>query len=171
MKHVLQVKQWRQTSASLVCIQSILGLAPQPKIGRWLMARWIAFDQETTSLLRSNLAQGTKIDTLRRGPVDYALAKPGSVVAVLPAQGNNDLGIAVFRPVRPAVAQPPAQQHPAVAAQPPRAAVTPQPKNLATRNFAATRAGGFLGLTDEPAFEEEEEPQEKTGWWRRFWEE
>lgn len=129
------------------------------------MARWIAFDQETTSLLRSNLAQGTKIDMLRRGPVDYALAKPGAVVAVLPAQGNNDLGIAVFRPVRPVVAQPPVQ------AQPPRAAVTPPSKNFATRNFAATRAGGFLGLTDEPAFEEEEEPQEKTGWWRRFWEE
>ena|SRR5437660_3087852 len=131
------------------------------------MARWIAFDQETTSLLRSNLAQGTTIDTLRRGPVDYALAKPGAVVAVLPALGNSDLGIAVFRPARPVVvAQPPAEQYPAVAAQPPRAAVTPQP-----RNFAATRAGGFLGLSDEPAFEEEEEPKEKTGWWRRFWEE
>jgi hypothetical protein len=128
------------------------------------MARWIAFDQETTSLLRSNLTQGTKIDTLRRGPVDYALAKPGAVVAVLPAQGNNDLGIAVFRPVRPVVAQPPVQ------VQAPRAAVTPPTKNLATRNFAATRAGGFLGLTDEPA-SEEEEVQEKTGWWRRFWEE
>jgi hypothetical protein len=130
------------------------------------MARWIAFDQETTSLLRSNLAQGTKIDTLRRGPVDYALAKPGAVVAVLPALGDNDLGIAVFRPVRPVAAQPPAQVQ-----APPRAAGTPPTKNLATRNFAATRAGGFLGLTDEPAFEEEEEPQEKTGWWRRFWEE
>jgi hypothetical protein len=122
------------------------------------MARWIAFDQETTSLLRSNLAQGTKIDMLRRGPVDYALAKPGAVIAVLPAQGSSGPGIAVFRRARP------------VAAQPPRAAETPPPKNSATRNLAATRAGGFLGLSDEPVFEEEA-VQEKTGWWRRFWEE
>src|SRR6476620_9625021 len=110
------------------------------------MALWIAFDQETTSLLRSTLAQGTKIETLRRGPVDYALAKPGAVIAVLPAQGSNDSGIAVFRPVRAAVAPP-------------------------TTNRAATRAGGFLGLSDEPVFEEEEEAQEKKGWWRRLWEE
>jgi len=34
------------------------------------MARWIAFDQKTTNILRSTLAQGTRIDTLLRGPVD-----------------------------------------------------------------------------------------------------
>ena len=130
------------------------------------MARWITFDQETTSLLRSNLAQGTKIDTLRRGPVDYALAKPGAVVAVLPAHGKNDLGIAVFRPARPVVTQPPVEQCPAAQVQPPCAAITPQP-----RNFTSTRAGGFLGLTDEPAFEEAEVEPEKTSWWRRLWEE
>jgi hypothetical protein len=135
------------------------------------MARWIAFDQETTSLLRSTLAQGTRIDTLRRGPVDYALAKPGAVIAVLPAQGSNDSGIAVFRPARPAVMQHPASIEraavapPRVAAAPPlRAAVPP------TTNRAATRAGGFLGLSDEPVFEEEE-AEEKKGWWRRLWEE
>ena len=129
------------------------------------MARWIAFDQETTSLLRSTLAQGTKIDTLRRGPVDYALARPGAVIAVLPAQGSNDSGIAVFRPVRPAVMQPPTSSERAAAAPPPRAAVSP------ATNHAATRAGGFLGLSDEPVFEEEEEVQEKKGWWQRLWEE
>jgi hypothetical protein len=117
------------------------------------MARWIAFDQETTSLLRSMLGRGTKIETLLRGPVDYALARPGSVVAVLPATGSGNPGIAVFRRTRPAVA---AAQHPVVS--PP------------TASRSNSRAGGFLGLSDEAAFEEEA-PQEKKGWWRKIWDE
>ena len=164
------------------------------------MARWIAFDQETTSLLRSNLAQGTKIDTLRRGPVDFALARPGAVVAVLPAQGpaqeSNDLGIAVFRPTRPVATQRPvAEQRPVVAQQPPvrqrppvaKPPVVAQPPavqptavtqssrasvTLPLTNRASTRASGFLGLTDEPVFDEEQEAvEEKKSWWRRLWEE
>jgi hypothetical protein len=137
------------------------------------MALWIAFDQETTSLLRSTLAQGTKIETLRRGPVDYALAKPGAVIAVLPAQGSNDSGIAVFRPARTAVMQPPASIERAAVAPPSRVAAAPSLRPAVappTTNRAATRAGGFLGLSDEPVFEEEE-AQEKKGWWRRLWEE
>lgn len=136
------------------------------------MALWIAFDQETTSLLRSTLAQGTKIETLRRGPVDYALAKPGAVIALLPAQGSNDSGIAVFRPARTAVMRPPASIERA-AVTPPRVAAAPSLRAAVappTTNRAATRAGGFLGLSDEPVFEEEE-AQEKKGWWRRLWEE
>jgi hypothetical protein len=132
------------------------------------MARWIAFDQETTSLLRTQLAQGTKIEVLRRGPVDYALARPSTVVAVLPATGTGGPGIAVFRRARPALAQRPAvaqspmRQSPSAAA-PQRAATLQQGPHR-----AATRAGGFLGLTDEAVFEEEP-VQEKKGWWRKFW--
>src|SRR6476469_10177616 len=100
------------------------------------MARWIAFDQDTTSILRSTLAQGTRIDTLLRGPVDYALARPSAVIAVLPA--GDGLGIATFRRVRAAVAQ-------RVATEQLRSIPPAQP--AAHRN---TRAGGFLGLSDEP---------------------
>ena len=88
------------------------------------MTRWIAFDPETTSLLRSNLAQGTRVETLRRGPVDYALARAGAVITVLPEPENGGLGIAVFRPSRhlamhPSIAaRPAAIAQPAVAAQP-----------------------------------------------------
>ena len=117
------------------------------------MARWIAFDQETTSFLRSTLGRGTKIETLLRGPVDYALARPGAVVAVLPATGSGNPGIAVFRRTRPAVA--------------------PERKTSALPERgvqAGTRAGGFLGLSDETAFEEEA-LQGKKGWWRKFWDE
>ena len=114
------------------------------------MARWIAFDQETTSLLRSNLAQGTRIETLRRGPVDYALARPGAVVAVLPATGSGNAGIAIFRRAKSAVAR--------------------QPEvTLRHDQDHGVRAGGFLGLSDEVM--EDDTPQEKKGWWRKFWDE
>ena len=123
------------------------------------MARWIAFDQDTTSILRSTLKEGTRIDTLLRGPVDYALARPSAVIAVLPAGGGHGLGIATFRHVRAAVAQ-----H----------AVTEQLRSIppaqAAAHRASTRAGGFLGLSDEPVFEDEA-PQEKKGWWQKFWDE
>ncbi|HEY2360296.1 MAG TPA: hypothetical protein VGK36_04210 [Candidatus Angelobacter sp.] len=121
------------------------------------MARWIAFDQKTTSILRSTLAQGTRIDTLLRGPVDYALARPSAVIAVLPA--GDGLGIATFRRARAAVTQ---------------RAATEQVRNslppLPTAQYASTRAGGFLGLSDEPVFDDEA-PQERKGWWRKFWDE
>ena len=123
------------------------------------MARWIAFDQKTTNILRSTLAQGTRIDTLLRGPVDYALAKPSTVIAVLPATGGGDLGIAVFRPARAAMKQKAAAEH-----------LRRIPPAQPAGHRATTRAGGFLGLSDEPVFEDET-PQEKKGWWRKFWDE
>jgi len=124
------------------------------------MARWIAFDQKTTNILRSTLAQGTRIDTLLRGPVDYALARPSTVIAVLPAGAGDNLGVATFRRVRAAVAQRAATEQARSSSLPPRPAA----------QHASTRAGGFLGLSDEPVFEDEA-PQEKKGWWRKFWDE
>ena len=113
------------------------------------MPRWIAFDQQTSSLLRSNLAQEDRIETFGRGALDYALAKPGAVVTLLPS-GGDGVALATFRRPRPAIAEP------RIA----RREVMP--------NAAVTRAGGFLGLSDEPMFEEEPvEP--KKGWWRKFW--
>ncbi len=123
------------------------------------MARWIAFDQKTTSILRSMLAQGTRIDTLLRGPVDYALARPSAVIAVLPAGQDDFLGIATFRRARAAAAQ-------RAATEPSRSIPLAQP----AAHHASTRAGGFLGLSDEPVFDDEA-PQEKKGWWKKFWDE
>lgn len=123
------------------------------------MARWIAFDQKTTSILRSTLKQGTRIDTLLRGPVDYALARPSAVIAVLPAGGGNRLGIATFRRARAAVTQRAATEQ-----------LRSIPPAQAAAHRASTRAGGFLGLSDEPVFDDEA-PQEKKGWWRKFWDE
>src|SRR5438309_3580274 len=123
------------------------------------MARWIAFDQDTTSFLRSTLAQGTRIDTLLRGPVDYALARPSAVIAVLPAGGGDNLGIATFRRARAAAAQRAATE---------QLRTIPPAQPAAHR--ASTRAGGFLGLSDEPVFDDEA-PPEKKGWWKKFWDE
>ena len=127
------------------------------------MARWISFDQKTTNILRSTLAQGTRIDTLLRGPVDYALAKPSTVIALLPATGGGDLGIAVFRRMRKAM-------QPKAAAEHLRRVPPAQPAGHRAEHRAATRAGGFLGLSDEPVFEDEAVPVKK-GWWRKFWDE
>jgi hypothetical protein len=123
------------------------------------MARWIAFDQKTTSILRSMLAQGTRIDTLLRGPVDYALARPSAVIAVLPAGQGDFLGIATFRRARAAAAQ-------RTATEPSRSIPPTQP----AAHHASTRAGGFLGLSDEPVVDDEA-PPEKKGWWKKFWDE
>jgi hypothetical protein len=156
------------------------------------MTRWIAFDPETTSLLRSNLAQGTRVETLRRGPVDYALARAGAVITVLPAPENGGLGIAVFRPSRHLAMHPSIAARPAVAAQPasapppsapvappakvaqPASPTPPVPTASSTRPVAGrigTRASGFLGLSDELFEEEEEVVEEKKAWWKRLWEE
>jgi len=116
------------------------------------MARWIAFDQQTSTLLRSKVAQGNRIETFGRGALEYALAKPGAVVTLLPS-GGDDIGVAIFRRPRLAKAK----------VQPAMAKVAPSSRT--------TRASGFLGLGDEPVFEEEQPIQEKKGWWKRFWDE
>jgi len=124
------------------------------------MARWITFDQKTSSILRSTLAQGTRIDTLLRGPIDYALARPSAVIAVLPAGQGDFLGIATFRRARAAAATQRAATEQLRSSLPPRPGA----------QYASTRACGFLGLSDEPVFDDEA-PQEKKGWWRKFWDE
>jgi hypothetical protein len=134
------------------------------------MARWIAFDQKTSSLLRSSLAQGTTVMTFGRGAIDYALAKPGAVVTLLPAAGGLDVGIAVFRrPQKLAVSAAPIAVTRPVTAAVPQKPVAKAASSLPPR-IMATRAGGFLGLNDESVIEDEPAEQKK-GWWRRFWDE
>lgn len=134
------------------------------------MARWIAFDKKTSSLLRSSLAQGATVETFGRGAIDYALAKPGAVVTLLPAAGGLDVGIAVFRRPKERVVGPPSAS--ATKSVPLPTAPKPLPKvasSLPPRGVT-TRAGGFLGLSDELA---DEDPviEQKKGWLRRFWDE
>ncbi len=134
------------------------------------MARWIAFDQKTSSLLRSTLAQGTTVMTFGRGAIDYALAKPGAVVTLLPAAGGLDVGIAVFRrPQKRVAGLAPVSAPKPVPMPAPTKDVARVVSSLPPRS-AATRAGGFLGLSDETYLEDEPSP-EKKGWLRKFWDE
>lgn len=78
--------------------------------------------------------------------MEHVLNRGETVVAVLPCRGLGQAALAVFRWNRI-----------------PTLAPTPSPRS-------STRAGGFLGLNDEPIFEEEGS-SEKKSWWKRFWEE
>ena len=108
------------------------------------MPQWVTFDQETSSALRAQLPQETIFQRPAQSMMEYLLEDREAVVAVLPSPGSNEAAVAVFRWNRiPA---------------PPEQPVLP----------AGKRAGGFLGLIDEPMFEDE--PQEKKSWWQRLWE-
>jgi hypothetical protein len=112
------------------------------------MTQWITVDSETSFALRSRLPEQTVIELPDHSAMEHALNRGDTVVAVLPCRGLGQAALAVFR-----WNQVPASE--------------PTPRPPLPRN---TRAGGFLGLTDEPVFQEEEH-REKKGWWKRFWEE
>ncbi|HET6842048.1 MAG TPA: hypothetical protein VFK06_10225 [Candidatus Angelobacter sp.] len=113
------------------------------------MIRWTTFDQETTSSVRTNFPQGTVIE-LHGGQATQHAAQQASqsghpVVAILPVAMENAAGIAIFRAPNPAIAP--------------------------TLGPLPTRPGGFLGLSDELVFEQEQEQEEghgKRSWWRRL---
>ncbi|HEV2964251.1 MAG TPA: hypothetical protein VG649_20660 [Candidatus Angelobacter sp.] len=105
--------------------------------------RWITFDQETYSAIRSMHPRENVFEFPARSPLQYALEAKNTVVAVLPAAPTG-IAVVTFHKQRSAV------------------------PDLAVASPGTARAGGILGLRDEPAFQEEETP-EKRNWWRRFW--
>ena|SRR5215813_13761735 len=113
------------------------------------MPNWTTFDDDTTSALRSKLPEQTIAQLDGRLAMEHLLKRGVTIVAMLPGGGLGEAALAVFRWNRVHRLEP---------APPP-----PPPR------YANVRAGGFLGLTDEPVFEEEEESQEKKSWWKRFW--
>lgn len=104
--------------------------------------RWISFDEETYSALRSLHPREKVFEFPARSPVQYALESDNPIVAVL-AAGANDAAVVTFR----------------------KRVLLPEP---AMFENTGTRAGGILGLRDEASFQEEE-TREKRNWWRRFW--
>lgn len=106
------------------------------------MPRWIVFDEDTASKLRSRLPQASVFEAPGRAALEYALDSPKSVVTVLPSTHGNGSAVAVFRPGRTLAAQP--------------------------AKLSRVRATGFLGLSDESVFEEEQVPEKKK-WWQRLW--
>ncbi len=119
------------------------------------MAQWTAFHLETSLKLREFMPHETVVSLPRGHAVEYAAQAGRTVVALLPALTQSEALVAVFRtapvPGVPLQSQP--QTHVTDSRVP------------GTRGF---RAGGFLGLSDEAVFEDEEVPQKKS-WWQRFW--
>lgn len=101
------------------------------------MARWIAFDEESTATVA---AQTQAAVSFQRGDaLDAALTAEKPAVVLLPGDSSNVLLLQVRR--NPSAL--PAGDEP-----------------------VAFEATGFLGLHDEPVFEEE--PQQKKKWWQRL---
>ena len=115
------------------------------------MPQWTTFDEETSSALHSRLPEESVVEHSDSSALDYALSCRQTLVAVLPCRGFGQAGLAVFRwnavPATPRVR--------------PELTSVPAPTGR-------TRTSGFLGLSDEPIFEDEEE--QKKSWWKRFWE-
>jgi hypothetical protein len=123
------------------------------------MARWIAFDQETTTALRHQLPQQQIFEHGAPNAVEYAVSGPETLVALIPVHSTGDAGVAIFRRRHKTQQPVPAKQGAT------GKFILPQVKS------PAVRAGGFLGLRDEPIFEEDQRSEEKKNWWQRFWDE
>jgi hypothetical protein len=124
------------------------------------MPRYLTFDEKTASALRTQVPEQQVFEHGASGAVDYALGCERNIVAVMPLPGARQAVVAVFR--KPKVvtrSQSVAESRKPVASV---SAVTALPD-------VAIRAGGFLGLRDEPVFEEEPIAPRKQSWWRKIW--
>ena len=131
------------------------------------MPQWSTFDEGTCSALRAKMPAETVVELPSTSAMEHVLQRHDSAVAVLPVDGSGQAGLAVFRWNRvPAPATPPAPVHPQDFSAP-----EPAPLAKVRRPSREIRATGFLGLSDEPVYEDEEPSQEKKSWWKRFWEE
>lgn len=115
------------------------------------MARWIAFDEESTAIAAAQT--GMAVSFKQGDALEDALASSKPAVVLLPGETSEEIVVVELRPTPMATgAEPP----------PPRQESS-QP-NLADEPVAY-EASGFLGLSDEPVFEQE--PVKKK-WWQRL---
>jgi hypothetical protein len=126
------------------------------------MPRYLTFDEKTASALRTQVPQQLVFEHGAEDAVDYAVHSDRSIVAVMPTVATRQAAIAVFR--KPAVAAKPVTSAPKVEARKRVASAPIPPKD------AAIRAGGFLGLSDESIFDEDQPAtRKKQSWWRKIW--
>ena len=126
------------------------------------MPRWIAFDQKTVTKLRERLPEQPVFEHAAPNVVQYAHGAAETLVAVLPANSDQQAAVAVFR--KRVVERAHEPELPPDVDMRPKQPVKEEQKRL-------VRPGGFLGLRDDPVFEQEAKPKEKKNWWRRFWDE
>lgn len=123
------------------------------------MPRYLTFDEKTASTLRKSLPERQVFEHGATEAVEYALGTDKTLVTVIPTGQEQRTAIAVFR--RPG--QPANPRSPVEVRKPVASVAAPRENNV------AVRAGGFLGLRDEVAFEEEPAVPKKQSWWRKFW--
>jgi hypothetical protein len=122
------------------------------------MGRWIAFDQQTAEMTRERLGgqevlradeQALAGEPPERVAIQWALGTSSMAAALVPAgEPGRVLLMKVQRPPATRLSTPPIE-----------------PKR--TEASSGFRAGGFLGLIDEPVFEDEEQQKPKKKWWGR----
>jgi len=130
------------------------------------MPRYLTFDEKTASRLREQLPRKQVFEHGAAGAVEYAVGSDKTLVTVMPTGEAREAAIAVFR--RPQASRP-AQPNQAVPKPAPVEMRKPPASVQLPKEKFAVRAGGFLGLHDEPVFEEEPPPAKKQTWWRKLW--
>jgi len=130
------------------------------------MPRFLTFDEKTASTLREQVPEQQAFEHGAKSAVDYALGSEKTMVTVMPTGAAREAAIAVFRRPRVVAKPVPQPEQRAAAAVEMRKPAASVPVPI---RDSALRAGGFLGLRDEVAFEEEPTVKKKQGWWRHFW--
>src|SRR5215813_7441403 len=108
---------------------------------------WIAFDKKTQNALTEISRATVMLEARSIDPLEYALASPRNSVVIVPMETEGEVALLTVRKnIR--------VEH----------APAPAASEKTTRNVHYV-SGGFLGLGDE--FAEEEEPERKS-WWKRL---
>src|SRR5262245_19851727 len=109
---------------------------------------WIAFDEKTHNALTEISRAPVMLETTSTDPVDYALSSPRNTVVVVPMETEDEVVLLTVKK---------------------NIHVELSPAPVAAKKHAPQSvhyvSGGFLGLGDEVA--EEEEPEKKS-WWKRL---
>ena len=126
---------------------------------------WIAFDEATHDALNRLREADDQVAFSSDDPLDYALRSQKSSVVLLPS-GDE----VVLLTIKHNVVQPNAQPQ-EISSQPePSKAEPSQSEPESSRSEADTGihyvGGGFLGLNDEVALDEE--PEQRKSWWKRL---
>lgn len=103
------------------------------------MRRWIAFDNHTAEILRRGLSEDARISLTTGSPVGMAIAEAPSVL-VMPGDSAVKAVLAYIEKRAPKIERDDSMSY---------------------------QATGFLGLVDEPVYDDEPKPQKKS-WWKKL---
>jgi hypothetical protein len=122
---------------------------------------WIAFDDQTQSVLSELSGAPVTLAKSSTDPLDYALASKRNSVVLVPIGTTGEV---VLLTVRKNLRREPAPP-PAPPSAPPAKPETVPAKQETTQSMHYV-SSGFLGLGDE--VELDQEPQPRKSWWKRL---